>query len=162
MTSFYFSLMCKSHWDPPCSMENWALYSLTGGFPGCTSGKEPTYECRRLKKHGFDPWSGRYPGGGHSNPIQYSCLENPMDRGAWKSIVHRVAKSWTWLKQVSTYTYVQFFQHHILKVVSLFLLNSLHIFAQNQLSIYAGGYFWILFFPILFYPFTHSTLFLWT
>ena len=37
--------------------------------------------------------SGRYPGGGHGNPLQYSCLENPMDRGAWWAIVHRVEKS---------------------------------------------------------------------
>ena len=38
---------------------------------------------------------GRYPGGGHGNPLQYSCLENPMDRGAWQATVHRVAQSWT-------------------------------------------------------------------
>ena len=38
--------------------------------------------------------SGRSPGGGHGNPLQYSCLENPMDRGAWRAIVHRVIKSW--------------------------------------------------------------------
>ena len=36
--------------------------------------------------------SGRSPGGGHGNPLQYSCLENPMDRGAWKVAVHGVAK----------------------------------------------------------------------
>ena len=42
---------------------------------------------------------GRSPGGGHGNPFQYSCLENPMDRGAWRATVHRVAKSWTWLKK---------------------------------------------------------------
>ena len=41
---------------------------------------------------------GRSPGGGHGNPLQYSCLENPMDRGAWRAIVHRVAKSQTQLK----------------------------------------------------------------
>ena len=40
-------------------------------------------------------WSGRSPGGGHGNPLQYSCLENPMDRGAWWAMVHRVAKSQT-------------------------------------------------------------------
>ena len=39
--------------------------------------------------------SGRSPGGGHGNPLQYSCLENPMDRGAWQATVHRVAKSQT-------------------------------------------------------------------
>ena len=37
---------------------------------------------------------GRYPGVGHGNPLQYSCLENPMDRGAWQATVHRVAQSW--------------------------------------------------------------------
>ena len=45
------------------------------------------------------PGSERSPGGGHGNPLQYSCLENPMDRGA---TVHRVTKSWTQLKQLST------------------------------------------------------------
>ena len=38
---------------------------------------------------------GRYPGEGHGNPLQYSCLKNPMDRGTWQAIVHRVSKSWT-------------------------------------------------------------------
>ena len=42
---------------------------------------------------GLIPGSGRSPGGGHGNPLQYSCLENPMDRGAWQATVHRVAKS---------------------------------------------------------------------
>ena len=41
------------------------------------------------------PGLGRSPGGGHGYPFQYSCLENPMDRGAWQSMVHRVAKSQT-------------------------------------------------------------------
>ena len=41
------------------------------------------------------PGSGRSPGGGHDNPLQYSCLKNPMDRGAWWAIIHGVAKSKT-------------------------------------------------------------------
>ena len=44
---------------------------------------------------------GRAPGGGNGNPLQYSCLENPMDRGAWRATVHGVAKSWIQLKQLS-------------------------------------------------------------
>ena len=48
-----------------------------------------------IKKPRFDPWVRKTPGGGHGNPLQDSCLENPMDRGAWGAIVHRVAKSWT-------------------------------------------------------------------
>ena len=41
------------------------------------------------------------PGGEHSNPLQYSCLENPMERGAWRATVHGVTKSWTRLKRLS-------------------------------------------------------------
>ena len=47
---------------------------------------------------GSIPGLGRSPGGGHGNPLQYSCLENPMDRGAWWATVHRVAKSQTQVK----------------------------------------------------------------
>ena len=52
---------------------------------------------------GLIPGWGSSPGGGHGNPLQYSCLENPMDRGAWQAAVHRAAKSWTLLKQLSTH-----------------------------------------------------------
>ena len=45
--------------------------------------------------------SGRFPGGGHGNPLQCSCLENAMDRGAWRATVHGVAKSWIRLKRLS-------------------------------------------------------------
>ena len=53
---------------------------------------------------GSVPEMGRSPGGGHGNPLQYSCLENPMDRGAWWATVHRVAKSRTQLKQLSMHS----------------------------------------------------------
>ena len=49
------------------------------------------------------PGSGRSPGGGHGNPVQYSCLENPMDRGTWWATVQGVVKSQTRLKQLSTH-----------------------------------------------------------
>ena len=55
---------------------------------------------------GSIPGSGRSPGEGHGNPLQYSCLENPMDRGAWGAIVHRVPKSRTQLKQLSMHTHM--------------------------------------------------------
>ena len=48
------------------------------------------------------PRMGRSPGGGHGKPLQYSCMENPIDRGAWHAIVHGITKSRTWLKQLST------------------------------------------------------------
>ena len=47
------------------------------------------------------PGSERFPGGVHVNPLQYSCLENPMDRGDWQAMAHRIAKSWTLLKHLS-------------------------------------------------------------
>ena len=46
-----------------------------------------------IRDSGSIPRLGRSPGGGHGNPLQYSCLENPMDRGAWQATVHRVADS---------------------------------------------------------------------
>ena len=46
---------------------------------------------------GAIPGSGRSPGGGNSSPVQYSCLENPMERGAWQATIHGVTKSWTGL-----------------------------------------------------------------
>ena len=55
--------------------------------------KEPACQCRRRKRHRFDPWGGRFPGGGHSDPLQYLCLKNPMDRVAWWATVHEVAES---------------------------------------------------------------------
>ena len=45
-----------------------------------------------VKRYGFDPWVGRSPGEGHGNPLQYSCLENAMDKGAWEATVHGVAR----------------------------------------------------------------------
>ena len=48
-----------------------------------------------IRDVGSVPGWGRSPGGGHGNPLQYLCPENPMDRGAWEAIVHRVIKSQT-------------------------------------------------------------------
>ena len=54
-----------------------------------------------IRDMGSSPGSGRSPGEGSGNPVQCSCLENPMDRGAWWATVHGVANSWTRLKQFS-------------------------------------------------------------
>ena len=70
------------------------LLSLYMGFPGVSDGKEPTYNARDLV---LIPGLGRYPGEGNDNPLQYSCLENPMDRGAWQATVHGITKSQTGL-----------------------------------------------------------------
>ena len=76
------------------------------GFPGGASGKEPACKCRRCKRCiQMIPGSGRSPGGGHGNPLQNSCLENPVDRGAWRDTVLRVTKSQTRLKRLGTHAH---------------------------------------------------------
>ena len=60
--------------------------------------KNPPASAGDIKDVGSIPGLGRSPGGGHGNPLQDSCLENPMDRGARQSTVHGVTKSWTWLR----------------------------------------------------------------
>ena len=67
---------------------------LNIGLPWCLSCRESTCQCRRHKDMGSIPGSGRFPGGGHSNPLSYSCLKNPIDRGAWRATVHAVSRSW--------------------------------------------------------------------
>ena len=64
------------------------------GFPGGSVVKNPPAHAGDL---GSIPGSGRSPGDGNGNPLQYSCLENPMDRGAWWATVNEVAKDWTHL-----------------------------------------------------------------
>ena len=57
--------------------------------------KGPPANAGDVKDLGSIPGWGRYPGGGHGNTLRYSCLENPMDRGAWRATVHRLTKSQT-------------------------------------------------------------------
>ena len=66
----------------------------TYDFPGGSDGKESACNTGDL---GSIPGLGVSPGGGHGNPLQYSCLENPMDRGAWQATAHGVTKSQTQL-----------------------------------------------------------------
>ena len=63
------------------------------GLPWWLRGKESACNAGAAGDMGLIPGSGRSPGGGHGNPLQYSCLENPMDRGAWWATVHKVAES---------------------------------------------------------------------
>ena len=67
-----------------------------------SDGKEPACDAW---DPGSIPGSGRSPGEGLGNPLQYSCPENPMDRGAWRAIVNGVAKSWTRLKRLSMHAH---------------------------------------------------------
>ena len=64
-------------------------------FPGSTEVKNPSANAGDARDVGLIPGSGRSPGDGHGYPLQYFCLENPVDRGVWQAAVHRVPKSWT-------------------------------------------------------------------
>ena len=65
------------------------MISLSVVFPGSSDGKESPSNAGDL---GSTPGLGRSPGEGNGNPLQYSCLENPMDRGAWRATVHRITE----------------------------------------------------------------------
>ena len=65
------------------------------GFPDGSVVKNPLANAGDTRVVCSIPGSGRSPGGGNSNPLQYSCLENPLDSGAWQTIVHGVTKSQT-------------------------------------------------------------------
>ena len=94
-------------WDLAC-------HSLPSHSPGGLDGKESACNTGDIRDLGFIPGLQRFPGEGHDNPLQNSCLENPMDRGAWRVMVHRVAKSWTRLKGLSPHAWrwLIIFPHH--------------------------------------------------
>ena len=72
---------------------------VTEGFPGGSMGKESTCSAGDDGDLGLITESGRSPGEGNGNPLQYSCLESPMDRGAWRVTIHGVTKGRTQLRQ---------------------------------------------------------------
>ena len=76
------------------------------GFPGDVSGKESACQYRILRDTSSILGLGRSPGGRHSNLLQYSCLENPMDRGAWLALICRVTKNWKPLRRLSRHTHI--------------------------------------------------------
>ena len=106
----------KSHnificYSPPDSLVLPIIeFSCLGRVGICTmlmSGKESACSARDAGDEGSNLGSGRSPGGGGGNPLQCSCLENCMDRGAWWATVHRVAKSQTRPKSLSTCTHAR-------------------------------------------------------
>ena len=90
------------------SFHPFRVLHFTKAFPGGSAGKASVYNAGDL---GSIPGSGRSPGEGHGNPLQYSCLRNPMDGGAWQTAVYGVAKSRTVL--VTSLT------HLLLKLIKL-------------------------------------------
>ena len=86
----WYPYIYSLHWCLYLCFANKIIYTIFLGFPG--GAKELACQCGS-KDAGSIPGLGRSPGGGHGNPLQYSFLENPKDRGAWRATVHGVAKS---------------------------------------------------------------------
>ena len=84
--------------------------------------KNPPANAGDLRDTGSIPRSGGSPGGGHGDPLEYSCLENPMDKGAWGTIVHRVAQSHTWVKRLSTHTHTHIYIHTYIFFCRIFFI----------------------------------------
>ena len=82
------------HWVETLWSGKFQFCNLTNGFPGGLDSQESA--CNAGDPDAI-PGSGRFPGEGNGSPLQYSCLGNPMDRGAWQATVHEVAKSQTQL-----------------------------------------------------------------
>ena len=83
--------------------QNVIVYMLITGLLGGSVGEKPACNAGATGDKGLIPALGRFPGGGNGNPLQYSILENPMDRGGWWATVHGITKSRTWLKHAPTH-----------------------------------------------------------
>ena len=81
-------------------------FFMSLGFPDGSVGKESACDAGDVGNVGLIPGLERPSREGHGNPLWYSCLENPMDRGAWWAAVHGIAKSQTRLKRLSTHTHI--------------------------------------------------------
>ena len=83
------------------------------GFPGSSVVKNLPASAEDIRDMGSIPGSERSPGGGHGNPLHYSVLENPIDRGAWWATVHRIAKNQTQLKQLSMHAHHHYYSIYL-------------------------------------------------
>ena len=136
---------------------SWGLspswFTDSSHFPGGSSSKEPTCQCRRCKRRGFDPWVGKIPWRGAWQPTPVFSPGESHGQGSLKGYVHRVAKNQTWLKWLSTHTWqederigptgenklcrlLNFVQYHISlnnQMITLSCVNITHILAFSTL-----------------------------
>ena len=124
--SFLFVAFCVSSWSTIVYLRVCSYCFIVYGIG--LMYKESACQCRRYRRHEFDSWVRKIPGGENSNPVQYSCLENPMDRAAWWATVHGVAKSWTWLSNwAHIMTSVIIVSHSMFVFIALNILCALLI-----------------------------------
>ena len=96
--------------------------------------KNPPANAGGTRDVGSVPGLGRSPGGGHGNPLRYSCLENPMDTGAWWATVHRAEKSRTQMKRFSMHSMYKFCQEKCLLTAPGPLLKEINWIYSNILK----------------------------
>ena len=113
------------------------------GFPGGSVVKNPPANAGDT---GLIPWSGRFPGEGNGNPLQYSCLKNPMDRGAWQATVCGVTE--LDMTEVLTIHFslhratlfpgfrIQYFELHICVFISFLEMSTLEVISTTDSFFY--------------------------
>ena len=121
------------------------------GFPGGASSKEPSANAGDIRDGSSIPGLGRFPGGGHGNPLQYSCLENPMNRGAWQATVHRlqrVGHNWSnwaqhsthWNTNISLWLWFQLFWIYTHNCIAVPYDNTIFHFLRNHHIVLENSY----------------------
>ena len=114
------------------------------GLPGGSDVKNLPADAWDTGGTGSIPESGRSPGGGDGTPLQYSWLEDPIDRGAWRVTVHGIAKSWTWLSTHACMLYMK-----IEKILSSHLKEKNYFYFFNFVPIRDDEYVWNLWWKAL-------------
>ena len=109
--------------------------------------KNPPANAGDIRDTGLIPGLGRSPGGGYGDPVRYSCLENPMDRGAWRAIVPEVTKSWTWLKLLEAGT-VSAKQQSEPALCSVYMCVCVYIYIERERRFYIYNLYFLDFLPI--------------
>ena len=116
------------------------------GFLGGSAGKESTCNAGDIRDSGLIPGSGRCPGDGHGNPLQYSCRENPMDRGAWWAIVHgghRESDMTEWFSTAHTEnSSTRIWSHWILVTTHRWGTNNRHTVRISPWNPHLSPYLW--------------------
>ena len=97
-------------------------------LPRWLTGRDSTCQCRSLRRRGFNPWLQKNPGEGNGSPLQYSCLENPRDKGSWWVTVLGVRKSQTRLSILTHVCYHAFIIPSCFRI-SCLVYSSIYLFA---------------------------------
>ena len=117
--------------------------------------KDPLANAGDIRDAGSIPGLGRSPGGGHGNPLQYSCLKGPMDRGARRAAVHRVTRSQTQLKWLSTAQHTYLYTHTHIQL-TLFLWRILTKMVRSIIMNYSNKLILKCLIQLFFVPFGDS------